>query len=374
MADLVKNGEPSSRPSLAGGVKEGSIPLYLVDGIATVWDAQVAATLHCVHNVSGLRAGTLPGVSQQNGFLGLPVTLTKEEAAYLVQEGIAHLIPLPSFPLIPSAADIATHTQARKARVERLESLAREQEESRKAQSAKEFEKGGEKARAKREARARAKAEKAAAAALAGEGLGTGGVMTPAGDDLFGGGPAEMAEQGHTSSQAGGTPVGTHAARKGNPPSGEVAFGHFHTVPSQPSHPDITLSRDAITSLPHPCYPFPRTPRDRALVGVFTALQDRGYRMGLGPRFGGEYLIYPGDYLRYHAHFTSQILVRDQPIRPAEIVAWGRLGTGTKKAGLICCWDDGLRTDTDLDDGEFDGEREKEAEVEFYSLEWANFG
>lgn len=46
-----------------------------------------AATLHCVHNVSGLRAGTLPGVAQQNGFLGLPLTLMQEEAAYLVTQG-----------------------------------------------------------------------------------------------------------------------------------------------------------------------------------------------------------------------------------------------------------------------------------------------
>lgn len=52
-------------------------------------------------------------------------------------------------------------------------------------------------------------------------------------------------------------------------------------------------------------------------------------------------------------------------IRPAEIVAWGRLGTGTKKAGLICCWDDGR-------EGERGGE--KEDKIEFYSLEWANFG
>jgi tRNA-splicing endonuclease subunit Sen34 len=92
--------------------------------------------------------------------------------------------------------------------------------------------------------------------------------------------------------------------------------------------------------------------------------------MGLGPRFGGEYLVYPGDYLRYHAHFTSQVLVRDEPIKPTEIVAWGRLGTGTKKAGLICCWDD----DHDDDAAEFEPSGEKDGQVEYYSLEWASFG
>lgn len=44
--------------------------------------------------MSGLRAGTLPGVSQQNGFLGLPMTLMQEETAYLVQQGQSHVIVL----------------------------------------------------------------------------------------------------------------------------------------------------------------------------------------------------------------------------------------------------------------------------------------
>ena len=96
--------------------------------------------------------------------------------------------------------------------------------------------------------------------------------------------------------------------------------------------------------------------------------------MGLGPRFGGEYLIYPGDYLRYHAHFTSQVVKGDDCIKPMEIVAWGRLGTGTKKAGLICCVPDpgsGFESEAE---GEGEGGKVKEDGVEFYSLEWANFG
>jgi tRNA-splicing endonuclease subunit Sen34 len=105
--------------------------------------------------------------------------------------------------------------------------------------------------------------------------------------------------------------------------------------------------------------------RDIALVATFMSLAEQDYRIGLGPRFGGEYLIYPGDYLRYHAHFTSQVIVRQDPIKPTEIVAWGRLGTGTKKAGLLCCWDDGE---------EQDSKEAGEGEVEYYSLEWANFG
>jgi hypothetical protein len=101
-----------------GEAGPSSIPLYLINGVATIWDAQsmsttlsllsrtesprgwkrtrwivgdkliiAAATLHCQHDISGLRVGTLPGVSQQNGFLGLPMTLMQEETAHLVRSG-----------------------------------------------------------------------------------------------------------------------------------------------------------------------------------------------------------------------------------------------------------------------------------------------
>ncbi|OCF32370.1 tRNA-splicing endonuclease subunit Sen34 [Kwoniella heveanensis BCC8398] len=410
MADLVKNGEPSTRPSIASqqadlGPDSDSIPLYVVNGVATVWDAQVAATLHCVHNVSGLRAGTLPGVAQQNGFLGLPLTLMKEEAAYLVQEGIAHLVALPTFPPLPSSDQLAAHTAARKARIEHQENLAKQFEDQKKLVSAQAFEKGGEKARAKREARARAKAEKEAQAqadrdkgddgllfgaetktetakvSREGDNEGRPESLDPTGaitSDTTNGDarsyvqdPAIPSAQTTTSSPAATAPAAPAASSSGP--------GHFHVIPSHPSHPSLVFSSEAstspsqqrITSLPHPSvFPFPSTARDVALLAVFTSLQRKGYRMGLGPRFGGEYLVYPGDYLRYHAHFTSQVLVDDECIRPAEIVAWGRLGTGTKKAGLICSFDQ-RKTRTNISSSH---REDPEDPVEFYSLEWANFG
>ncbi|WWD16687.1 hypothetical protein CI109_101117 [Kwoniella shandongensis] len=367
MASIPKNGEPSTRQRTAP--KDGSIALYLVNGVATVWDAQVAATLHCVHSVSGLRAGTLPGVSQQNGFLGLPLTLMQEETAYLVTQGIAHLIPLSLNPTVPSPSEIAQHTAARIKRVQALEQRAKEDEIRRRAASKAEFEKAGEEARAKREKRAKAKAEKERAkrAAEAGD---------EGGEGLFGGDERKdvtTKENDNTETSKSTLPTKVTAstpAVSAPVPDSTPSPGYFHTVPSHPVHSTTSSSQNVITTLPHPLFPFPTTPRDHALLGVFTTLQSLNLRMGLGPRFGGEYLIYPGDYLRYHAHFTSQVIVRDEPIRPAEIVAWGRLGTGTKKAGLICCWDDGQRGDK----VQLRGDEEKKAEVEFYSLEWANFG
>jgi len=229
---------------------------------------------------------------------------------------------------------VRQHTRARVERIRAAEEDVRREEEVKEQRGREKFEMGGEAARSKREARARIKAEKAKAVGQA--------------ENMF-----VQEEQPPPASPC--------------PESTPTSLGHFHEVPSYPLSPSLNLG-PPITSLPHPLFPFPATPRDRALVQTFTTLNSLNLRMGLGPRFGGEYLIYPGDYLRYHAHFKSQVLVRDQCIRPGEIVAWGRLGTGTKKAGLICCWDDGVREGTALE------EEEREGEVDFYSLEWANFG
>ncbi|EIW69025.1 hypothetical protein TREMEDRAFT_31207 [Tremella mesenterica DSM 1558] len=323
-----------------------SIPLYLINGVATVWDPQIAATLHCLHNISGLRTGTLPGVSQQNAFLGLPLILMSEETAYLISEKIAHLIPVQPISQLPSKVNIETQTLER---VRKLEELAKktEQAKERKIKMGRErMEKGGEEVKRKREERAKLKALK-----------------------LLKGKDQEEKEN--------------IKVEKGKV---DITNPHFHSIPSHPLSPLSSLSlQSPITSLPHPLFPFPSTPRDHALLATFKTLQKKGFRMGLGPRFGGEYLIYPGDYLRYHAHFTSQVILPEDCIKPSELVAWGRLGTGTKKAGLLCCWT-GQRQAGDKKIEEIEGtsreagkkengnEGEDEEEVEFYSLEWANFG
>lgn len=64
-----------------------------------------------------------------------------------------------------------------------------------------------------------------------------------------------------------------------------------------------------------------------------------------------------GDPLRYHSHLVASVIESPAaPLRPMEIVAHGRLGTGTKKAHLLCEWDAVNKT------------------VTYYSIEWAGFG
>ncbi|KAI8253459.1 putative tRNA-splicing endonuclease subunit tsp-4 [Colletotrichum sp. SAR11_239] len=64
-------------------------------------------------------------------------------------------------------------------------------------------------------------------------------------------------------------------------------------------------------------------------------LLSRGYFMTPGLRFGADYSVYPGDPLRYHAHFLATNYGSDEKIPMLDIVGSGRLGTSVKKGFLF---------------------------------------
>lgn len=64
-------------------------------------------------------------------------------------------------------------------------------------------------------------------------------------------------------------------------------------------------------------------------------LQRSGYYMTPGLRFGAMYSVYPGDPLRFHAHFMANEYGWDEDLPILDIVEGGRLATAVKKALLI---------------------------------------
>jgi tRNA-splicing endonuclease subunit Sen34 len=85
-------------------------------------------------------------------------------------------------------------------------------------------------------------------------------------------------------------------------------------------------------------------------------LHSKGYFLSPGLRFGCQYVVYPGDPLRFHSHFLAVAADWDQEIDLMDIVGGGRLGTGVKKGYLI---------------GGVEPGPEKEGEVRTFSVEWA---
>ena len=52
----------------------------------------------------------------------------------------------------------------------------------------------------------------------------------------------------------------------------------------------------------------------------------RGYFLTPGIKFGGQFLVYPGDPYRYHSHFVAIIVDHHSALHPLDLVAAGRLG------------------------------------------------
>ncbi|KAF6764775.1 hypothetical protein DFP72DRAFT_322362 [Ephemerocybe angulata] len=336
---------------------ERPIPLRVANQKAYVWDVEDVARIRSKYRLCGILAGTLPHLSQQNVFLGIPLVLLPEEVVLLVEQGAAILIDDPAAHKPPSPAQIAQwhaeQTESMKTQLAGIES-----------KNAKESQGGGralseEAQRKRKEREERKRAAKAAKALAEGE---EASVFTPASEAA----PAPVASPSKTEEResSAATPSNTKESSSFFPFQQTSSSATPHTIvvpapssslpwydPSSCSYSTIDAARAAGV------WSYPATLEERARCGVFKSLWEQGYFMGIGIKFGGEYLVYPGDPLRYHSHFTATVLeAPTTTLRPMEIVAHGRLGTATKKAHLLCGWDDDKK------------------EVSYLSIEWAGFG
>lgn len=69
---------------------------------------------------------------------------------------------------------------------------------------------------------------------------------------------------------------------------------------------------------------------------VFRDLRGRGFYLTSAGKFGGDFLVYPGDPLRFHAHFIAVCLSEDQPVCLLDFLSVARLGSNVKKTVLLC--------------------------------------
>ncbi|XP_037330232.2 tRNA-splicing endonuclease subunit Sen34 [Pungitius pungitius] len=69
---------------------------------------------------------------------------------------------------------------------------------------------------------------------------------------------------------------------------------------------------------------------------VFRDLRGRGFYLTSAGKFGGHFLVYPGDPLRFHAHFIAVCLSLEEPICLLDLLAVARLGSNVKKTVLLC--------------------------------------
>ncbi|XP_023207747.1 tRNA-splicing endonuclease subunit Sen34 [Xiphophorus maculatus] len=79
-----------------------------------------------------------------------------------------------------------------------------------------------------------------------------------------------------------------------------------------------------------------RCPRREARFQVFRDLRGRGFFLTSAGKFGGDFLVYPGDPLRFHAHFIAICLALDESVCLLDVLCAARLGSNVKKTVLLC--------------------------------------
>ncbi|KAL8731645.1 MAG: hypothetical protein Q9166_003333 [cf. Caloplaca sp. 2 TL-2023] len=297
---------------------------YLLNDINTVtW-------LRRSHNILGVLVGSLPQSPQQNVFLGLPLVVQPEEARLLVEKGLAFI-----------TNDLQCHKKALRSPPSDL---------------------GEYKDNIRKEGLAAARAVNKQ------KQLRTHDVL-------------ERLSLRQSTPDTGGTQEKSGSAEVDAGDHQERLFNS-----SQNRSPELTSSDlVAYSSTPTTSYPpFPNPLLQSALplpevsassYALFKHLHTQGYFLSPGLRFGCQFLVYPGDPLRFHSHFLATSADWDEEIDLLDLIGGGRLGTGVKKGWLLGGANKNGNGDVNTDSASENiqngaNERSVDSNVRAFCIEW----
>lgn len=265
---------PNASTDIMASFDPVPVRISKIAGRYLIFDSEAATFLRRNENINGTLVGTAPQQPTQNIFLGLPIELRPEEAEVLLHKNVAYLVD-----------DVAAHhnvLQNHNAEARRLylDSLRTRKQTAQQVIAEK---------NAKRVAEGALKRGKSRC-------------VPPSNtdDDII------------TTSE---TKPAVHPQ--------ESAIKSLGVTP--------TSSGSLISSEAERTYQA-TNPTQGPLCGF---LLTSGHYTTPGLRFGAKYSVYPGDPLRFHAHFMANQYEWEEDIPVLDIVAGGRLATAVKKAYLI---------------------------------------
>uniref|UniRef100_A0A2K5VPY4 tRNA-splicing endonuclease subunit Sen34 n=1 Tax=Macaca fascicularis TaxID=9541 RepID=A0A2K5VPY4_MACFA len=285
----------------------------VANGRSLVWGAEAVQALRERLGV-GRTVGALPRGPRQNSRLGLPLLLMPEEARLLAEIGAVTLVSAPR-------PDPQHHSLA-------LTAFKRQQEESFQEQSALAAE--------ARETRRQELLEKITEGQAAKKQK------------------LEQASGASSSHEAGSSQAAKENETSDGQASGEQEEAGPSSSQAEPSNGVAPLPRSALlvqlaTARPRPVkarpldwrvqskdWPHAGRPAHELRYSIYRDLWERGFFLSAAGKFGGDFLVYPGDPLRFHAHYIAQCWAPEDPIPLQDLVAAGRLGTSVRKTLLLC--------------------------------------
>ncbi|XP_075393312.1 tRNA-splicing endonuclease subunit Sen34 isoform X3 [Tenrec ecaudatus] len=276
----------------------------VANGRSLVWGAEAVQALRERLGVGGRAVGALPRGPRQNSRLGLPLLLMPEEARLLAEIGAVTLVSVPH-------PDPRNHSLA-------LASFKQQQEQDLRDQSALAAE--------AREARRQELLEK-----------------------ITEGQAAKKQKLEQDPAAVGSPTAGESEARASQPAREEAAAAGEGPSDGPTSLPRSALLIQLATARPRPAkarpldwrvqskdWPHAGRPAHELRYSVYRDLWERGFFLSAAGKFGGDFLVYPGDPLRFHAHYIAQCWAAGDSIPLQDLVSAGRLGTSVRKTLLLC--------------------------------------
>jgi len=323
---------------------DGKLCIYLSHGSLFVWSAEDAQMLREECRIVGQLTGCLARAPRQNGHLGLPLQLMPEEAKLLVDIDAAVIVreKQPPGKVWRARAEACkgmregnTRTQQRLYRESRKDEIKR---------------KMGTIIAGKK-----AKKQKLQNAAKESKNLNKDGSENPSEDISNGSDNKEVSEKESDTSCAdisltepdvatGHGPEGTHSeGGEGEKDQKEKDL----TVEDVMKGDSETDARHTLVQIftenpwkrkvqPVGDFDFPRTGHERIRYTVFKDLWRKGYYMTSGAKFGGDFLVYPGDPAKYHSHHIALCVSSEKPLPMLDIICQGRLASNVRKTAILC--------------------------------------
>lgn len=81
---------------------------------------------------------------------------------------------------------------------------------------------------------------------------------------------------------------------------------------------------------------FPSTNEEKLRYKTFKDFWECGHFLTSGNKFGGDFLVYPGDPSRFHSFFIAICKPHNEQMSALDVIICGRLGTTVKKTVVIC--------------------------------------
>ncbi|KAF2829164.1 SEN34 subunit of tRNA-splicing endonuclease [Ophiobolus disseminans] len=355
-------------PSAAPTSVEEPFPISRVADRYLLFSIDIISHCRRNHNICGMLVGTIPNLSQQNIFLGIPLEVMPEEARVLVERGAAYIVD-----------DEEVHRKAfeemsREERLEWLQEMDRRGEELTKSTGEL---KERRKDKALKEKGLRREVLEKSEGSVA---------DSPASESTI-----RDDSPSSTESSLGFIMKGSSFSDTAWSEIGASEASLFESAPPSPALSVVVNSASKGTTTqkhfvtPTTSYPpLPNPPQDPEAglpvvpksYPLFRYLHSLGYYHMPGLRFGCHYNSYPGDPLRYHSHFAATGLGWDDEFDLLDVVGGGRLATGTKKAYMVGGEDvEAVKRNKAASQGAglfFDEpSKEKGRETRAFSIEWA---